>query len=252
MAKKALRVLQVTTDSGSMREVEDNERRLGVLAEALAIAEKKRCPVVQVPAGFLAVARGGDPEAAVEALLRARVAPLARKKRIAIVGGVDVAHRGEKHAALPYYGFVIDDGGTLYGPWKQQSNTGDQSDRGTPATEANAVKIHERLVPIGGRTGTLLVCGEMHNKWTRQGLAECSPDVVFVSGHDGYTRVTRSVRSVVLHGGAPTLHVQHLSGPASGAFHMVDQLAEHVSDAGKVVRDPSGRWWRYTLRVLRG
>lgn len=250
MAKKALRVLQVTTDSESMREVDDNARRLGILAAALKVAKKQRSSVVQFPAGFLSVKRDAIPEKAVKTLLKERVVPLARSTGIAIVGGVDVTHEGTKSAALPYYGYIIDNSGQLHGPWKQQSSTSGQSDKGTPATNDNKVEVDERLARVGDREGTLFVCGEMHNSWNRNALAEHSPGIVFVSGHAGYTRVTRSVRSVATHGGAPVLHVQHLSSPTSGLFHAIDAEGEHVSDVGTVVRGAGGRWWRWTLRVL--
>lgn len=249
---KALRVLQVTTVSneGDFRSPDANERRLRVLDEALKVAAKKRCDLVQLPAGFFAVTAPAQWRRYVEV----HVAERARRSGIAVVGGVDADDEHEKSADLPYYGFVVSRTGTLRVHVRQRSsrNPAGDPDKGVIATKKNRIAPEQRIVRIGAHRVALVVCGEQHNPWSRDAIRDKNLTAVLVCGHEGLGQgLVPAIQAVAKAAGCHALHVQHLRAGSRGAFHHVDrQGIDHPAPVDEVPEWRTARW-SYAFRNIR-
>lgn len=249
---KAFRVMQVTTVSSDddFRQVAANERRLKVLDQALEIASKKGCDLVQLPAGFFAASTRDASKMFVEQ----QVVPRVRAHAVAVLGGVDADTNRKKSAALPYFGFLVRRSGhsRLFERQLSSRNPRSKDTDGVLATKKNAINWRRRVATIASHRIALLICGEQHNPWSRQRLRGRGLTAVFVCGHEGLGQgLVATLQAVARSAECDALHVQHLAAGGHGSFHHVDR--QGIDAPVEVGEHPEWReaQWSYTFRQLR-
>lgn len=249
-----MRILQTAISTVGFRQPASNTDKTTLLDELAAEARRQKCSLLLVPAGFWCVetSPGCVP-------LVATARKIAKKHKVAIVGGIDVGKRLGKggitkkmiqQRAIPYFGFAVDSKGKTYGPggfWRQISSTSKNAVHGAP------VNLAARLVGVAGRTIAVVLCGEMHSTYVRDAIGPLRPELVVVAGHAGLGQgLGPSLKAMNSVTGTAVVHTQHLTTYAR--MHMVTSTgaSKPVETGPNQVASSSPIWAAATVRRLDG
>lgn len=246
-----MKVLQTAISSDEFRDPASNVDKTTLLEVLALLTSRNRCSLLVVPAGFW-----GVPSMAAWGPLRARVRRIARRHRIAIVGGIDVGQLGKdgitngmvKNRKIPFFGFAADSKGRVHGPdsrWQQTSSTCEN------AAHAQPVNLAARLVHIAGLEVAVVVCGEMHSAHVRKFVGSLCPDLVVVVGHAGIGQgLVPSLKAMNSATEAPVVHAQHLTTKAK--MHMVTAQGASipVPTQANVIASSNPIWAAATVRSI--
>jgi hypothetical protein len=246
-----MKVLQAAISTQGFREPVSNADKTTLLEDLALLARRKGCSLLLVPAGVWNV-----PAFAGCAQLVATARRIAKKRKIAIIGGIDVGKLGKggitnqmvRHRAIPFFGFAVDSKGKTYGPgglWRQISSTSKN------AVHAPPVNLAARLVNVAGWKVAVVLCGEMHSPYVRGFIGALKPDLVVVAGHAGIGQgLVPSLKAMSSATGTAVVHAQHLATKAR--MHMVTAIgiSKPRATASNLIKSSSPIWAAATVRRI--
>ncbi|WP_309887846.1 hypothetical protein [Archangium sp.] len=229
-----MRVLQTLVSKDGFRDSAHNGLRFRALDALLAIAKTNKCQSIQLPMGFLFATGEVDRDQLLD-----RVANEARGASMTLIGGIDI-DAASKHDVtkadvlaqnLPYFGFVANGRGQLFGPWRQTSTTSTNYD------PQQVFPNRERTVTVAGVEVSVLLCGEIFNPNAATALGTMRPAVVFTPGHAsmgmGLIPALQRVHASTI---CPVLHSHHVVNAES--THAIAANGQH--DSRSIAKS-----WRY-------
>jgi hypothetical protein len=244
-----MRVLQTLVSKEGFRDSAHNGLRFRALEALFAIAKTNKCQSVELPMGFLF----GTDDADRDQLLD-RVAGEARGAGMAVVGGIDIGAASKSDVTkadvrarrLPYFGFVVNGSGQLFGPWRQTSTTSDNYD------PQQAFPSSERTVTVAGVEVSVLLCGEIFNPNAAKALGTMRPAVVFTPGHASMGMgLIPALQRVHASTSCPVLHSHHVV--SAGSTHAIVKNGAHdsrsINTNWRYEPTPQGPfWYGWTVR----
>jgi hypothetical protein len=247
-----MRVLQTAVSTQGFRQPGSNSDKTKLLEDLAAEAQRRKCSLLLVPAGFWCV---NTPAGWAQLVATAR--RIAKKRKIAIVGGIDVGRSLGKggitktmvqQRAIPYFGFAVDSKGKTHGPgglWRQISSTSKN------AVHVPLVNSAARPINVAGWRVAVVLCGEMHSPYVRVVMGALRPDLVVVAGHAGLGQgLVPSLTAMNGVTGAAVVHSQHLSSYAR--MHMVSSsgASKPVKTGSSLITSSSPIWAAATVRRI--
>jgi predicted amidohydrolase len=244
-----MRVLQTLVSREGFRDSAHNKLRFRALEALFAIAKTNKCHSLQLPMGFLCATDETDRDQLLD-----RVVGEARGAGVAVVGGIDSDAASKRDVTkvdvlarnLPYFGFVANGSGQLFGPWRQMSTTNDNYD------PQQAFPSSERTVTVAGVEVSVLLCGEIFNPNAAEAIGTMRPAVVFAPGHASIGMgLIPALQRVHASTSCPVLHSHHVVN--AGSIHAIAANGQHDSrsiDKNWQYEPMSGGpfWYGWTVR----